>query len=269
MKYTKRPPRTNYKRRMPKRKPMMALAKLGRAVKKLQSQSDAEKKRITTFFSNGIGQLDGNTDGYVATDVTPIPSQGNQTNQRSGASIRLHSTNYQIMIGQGNLSNANTTAPVRYKLTWLLVKGAPYTAATLTSSFVNNVYQPNPFIGGAAPGASIRDYNSQYNPDYFNTYKVIRVVKGVIAADQFSGQSMSKSFNVGFKYNRGKGHDIRFNQNLGGHDNVFNGQIVLVIQCDRGNHGSVNNTVTTGIYDAAAGTGLQLQYNRVDYYYDN
>jgi len=268
MKYVKRALRSRApkKKRMMKRKPMASVAKLTRQVRQLQSQNDGEKKRTTTFFQNGIGQLDGNTDGYVVTDVTPIPSQGVQTNQRTGASVRLHSTHYQFMIGQ----NVATTAPIRYKMTWLMPTGAPYSQGTLASQFITNVYQPNPFIGGSGTGATIRDYNSQYNPDYFNTYKVLRTIKGVIIPDQFSGQLMSKSFNVGFKYNKGKGHEVRFNQNTNGHDNVFNGQIILMIQCDRGNHnGTVDNTLTTGVYDKDKATGLFLQYNRVDYYYDN
>lgn len=268
MKYVKRALRSRApkKKRMMKRRPMANVAKLTRQVRKLQSQNDGEKKRTTTFFQNGIGQLDGNTDGYVVNDVTPIPSQGVQTNQRTGASIRLHSSNYQFMIGQQSATNA----PIKYKMTWLMPTGAPYSQGTIASQFITNVYQPNPFIGGSGTGATIRDIHSQYNPDYFNTYKVIRTIRGVISPDQVNGVTMTKTFNVGFKYNRGKGHEVRFNQNTNGHDNVFNGQIVLVIQCDRGNHnGTTANNLTTGVYDQPVNTGLYLQYNRVDYYYDN
>jgi len=257
-KYAKKPVR---KARKFTKKPMRSMAKLSGAVRKLQSQTAGEKKRITTFFNQSIGQVDGNTDGVLILDVTPIPASGVQTNQRNGAQFKLHSSNYQFMIGQ---ASATSTA-IHYKMTWFMVKGAPYSSGTLNSQFLANVYNPNPFISG-----SIRDYNAQYNPDYFNSYKVIRTVRGTVLPDQLSDTLVTKSFNIGFKYNRGMGHNIRFNQNTNGVDNLFEGQILLVIQCDRGNaSNSVANTFTTGIYTQAINTGLYMQYNKIDYFYDN
>lgn len=243
-----------------KRKPSMAVARLSKVVRTLQSKSDGEKKRLTTFFQNDIGQLNGLAgDGKVIVDVTPVPAQGVQTNQHIGASIRLHSTHYQFMLGQ----NANTSQAISYKLTWLAVTGKPYIPGDLETDFVNNVYQPNPFISG-----SVRDYNSQFNPDFFGTYKILRTIRGTIKPDQLANVTVTKTFNAGFKYNKGKGHDVRFNQNNIGPSNIFNGQIILVIQCDRGNHGSVAAT-NTGVYNIEPFSGLFLQYNKVDYYYDN
>lgn len=248
-----------YKKKKMTKRPM-SVAKLALSVKKLQSEQAGEKKRQTTFYQSNIGQVEANTDGIEVIDVTPIPLQGTQTNQRVGAQIRLHSSNYQFMIGQ----LPSTVTAVRYKITWLAVKGASYSSTTILTQFINNVYQPNPFLGG-----SIRDYNSQFNPDYFNTYKIIRQVKGIILPDQLSNTTVTKSFNVGLKYNKGQGHDVRFNQNLGGPDNIFNGQIIMVIQCDRGNASATTASTTTGIYDPQINTGLYLQYNKVDYYFDN
>jgi len=137
--------------------------------------------------------------------------------------------------------------------------------ATVTTQFFPNVYQPNPFIGG-----TIRDYNAQYNPDYFNTYRVLRTITGSVSPDQLAGTYTNRTFNVGFKYNRGKGHDVRFNQNLGTVSNLFNGQIIMIIQLDRGNSGGSVSTVTGLIPTSSTPeTGLAVQYNKVDYYYDN
>lgn len=261
MKYVSSKKRTTRKRtkKMPVSKISTEILK--RQVRVLQSQMDGEKKRITTFSQALIGQVEGNNDGIEVINVTPIPQQGIQTNMRTGASIRLHSTNYQFNIGQATDA---TVARINYKLTWLLVKGAPYTTSTLSSQFINNVYNPNPFIS-----VTCRDYNCQYNPDYFNTYKVLKVVKGFVPTDPVTNVALSRSFSVGFKYNRGKGHEVRFNQNTNGQDNVFNGQIILVIQCDRGNSDPVVTSTAGGIYSTLPGSGLFLQYNKIDYYYDN
>lgn len=246
---------------MPKRKPkMMALAKLSRQVKKLQSQNDGEKKRSSVLSNGVLGQVNFNNDGAIVVDVTPLISQGVQTNQRTGASVRLHSSNYNFQISQ--LENCNTR--IRYRISWLATNGPAIADVNLVTGFYNHVYNPNPFIGG-----SIRDYNCQKNPDFFGTYKTLRTITGTIEPDAFSGMKTSRSFNVGLKYNRGKGHDIRYNQNLGGADSVFNGQIVMVIQVDRGNSSGVSNSTTTGALDLQLNSGLYVQYNRLDYYYDN
>jgi len=243
-----------------KRKPA-SVARLSKAVKKLQSMNDGEKKRATTFNGNSVGQVFNDADGAIVLDVTPSILQGVNTNQRTGASIRLHSSNYQFQISQ--LSNLEVA--VKYKLTWVMIKGAPYTSATLVTQWFNNAYNPNPFIGG-----SIRDLNAQFNPDYFGTYKVIRTVTGTIAPDQLTGVTTNRTFNVGFKYNKGRGHEVRFNQNLGGVTNVFNGQILLVMQIDRGNSGNTASTVVGLLPTSAApNTGVYVQQNRIDYYYDN
>jgi len=261
MKYVKRPSTNPKKKPMMKRKPRMtSLVKLTRQVKKLQSQNDGEKKRTSVLSAGDLGQVNGNTDGAIVVDVTPLPSQGNQTNQRNGASIRLHSSNYNFALSQ--LPACSTR--IRYRISWLAVKGPAIANANIVSGFYNHVYNPNPFIGG-----SIRDYNCQKNPDFFGTYKTIRTVQGTIEPDSFSGNLTSRSFNVGLKYNRGKGHDIRYNQNLGGADSVFNGQIIMVIQLDRGNGSTTTPSTVTSILDSAINTGLYVQYNRLDYYYDN
>lgn len=261
MKYTKRPSTAPKKKRMMKRKPRMAsVAKLSKVVKKLQSMNDGEKKRITTFFQDTVGQVNANADGAIVLDVTPLPTSGSNSNQRTGASFRLHSTNYQFNV----IQQANTKASIKMKLTWLQVNGAPYSSGTLISQFFTNVYNPNPFIGPT----SVRDINAQYNPDYFGTYKVLRTVHRTVAPDQLSDVATNHAFRIGMRYNNGKGHDVRFNANGNGVDNLFNGQIVLVIQLDRGNESTVISTLS-GNYDSSATSGLFVQYNKTDYYYDN
>lgn len=255
---SKRPRRTG---RRTNKSSGYSVKKLQTQVRKLQSMTDGEKKRITTFFQDTIGQVTGNGEGAMVLDVTPLPTQGTNTNQRNGASFRLHSTNYQFNI----IQQPQAKADVKMKFTWLQVIGAPYSSATVVSQFFTNVYNPNPFISPS----NIRDINSQYNPDYFGTYKVLRTLYKTVKADQLADVRTNTSFRLGFKYNKGKGHDVRFNQNNNGSDNLFNGQIIMVVQLDRGNDSPSTVSTLSGNYDTVPETGLFLQYNKVDYFYDN
>lgn len=209
-----------------------------------------------------IGQVLASSEGAVVFDVTPSVTQGDQTGgsgaQRHGASINLMSSHYNFQIAQ--MSDNNFRAKVR--ITWVAIKGAPYTSATLVSDFFNNMYQPNPFV----TGVNIRDANSNLNPDYFGTYKILRTKTLYIGSDNIANQLLSNSFQVGFKYNRGKGHTVRYNQNLLG---CFDGQILMIVQLDRGNSSTTVGSVGIGgIYSVGINTGITMSYNRQDYYYD-
>lgn len=262
VKYTRKPRKTIKKKPAAKRT-------LTRKVNMLMTNAKAtrpEKIRVIKFSQNvPIGQVLGNAEGAVVFDVTPQPTQGDQTGsgtaQRQGAQINLMSSHYNFMVGQ---QSANTFA-VRMRFTWVMIKGAPYTTATLVSQFFNNMYTPNPFI----TVQEVRDANSNYNPDYFGTYKILKQRNVIIKADEIAGVQRSLSFSQGFKYNRGKGHSVRYNQNLSGDGNVFDGQILMIVQIDRGNSSNVSpNTTATGLYSSEISTGSLLSYNRTDYYYD-
>lgn len=256
-----KPRRAMRKSRFATKKVGPSVTRLASAVKKLQSMNDGEKKRITTFYQDTVGQVTANAEGALILDVTPLPTQGTNTNQRNGASFRLHSTNYQFNI----IQQVQAKADIKMKMTWLQVIGASYSSATIVSQFFTNVYNPNPFISPT----NIRDINAQYNPDYFGTYKVLRTVYKTVKADTLADVRTNNSFRLGFKYNRGKGHDVRFNQNNNGSDNLFNGQIIMIVQLDRGNDSATTISTLAGNYDTVPETGLFIQYNKVDYFYDN
>ena len=77
------------------------------------------------------------------------------------------------------------------------------------------------------------------------------------------------SFQTGFKFNKGKGHAVRYNQNLMGTDDVFDGQLLMIVQCDRGNSNQTTASTLDRVYTTAVNTGIFFSYNRIDYYYDN
>jgi len=259
---------TKPKRKTMKKRPM-AKKSLTRKVNIMQKQLIAqkpEKIRISKFASLvPVGQVLVNGEGAVVFDVTPQPTLGDQTGsgtaQRQGSSINLMSSHYNFMIGQQDLNNFET----RLKITWVMIKGAPYTTATLISQFFNNMFTPNPFV----VGIDIRDANCSLNPDYFGTYRILGTKTLKLKSDELTGVIRTLSASHGFKYNRGKGHTVRFNQNLSGDGNVFDGQILMICQADRGNSSSgTANAGYPGVYSTTINTGLLVSYNRTDYYYD-
>lgn len=252
------------KKGMPmKKKSNKALTKKVNYLMKNAIATRPEKIRTQrNAFVVPVGQVIGVSEGASIFDVTPAVSQGDQTGgttaNRQGASINLMSSHYNFQIAQMTDNNFR----VRVRFTWVAIKGAPYTNVTLVSDFFNNMYQPNPFV----TGVDIRDANSNLNPDYFGTYKILRTKTVYLGSDNISGQLLSNSFQVGFKYNRGKGHSVRYNQNL---TSLFDGQILMIVQTDRGNaSASVTSTGIGGIYSVGTNTGITVSYNRQDYYYD-
>lgn len=243
-----------------KRKMTTSVVKLTKAVRQLQSSSANEKLRLKVNSTlTPFGQVLGNGDGTIIFDVTPIVGQGDQTAQRQGAQIKMHASHYQFMVGQQSATNFAT----KYKITWVALKGNS-TLSTNITTYTNHIYTPNPFV----TGADVRDYHATYNPDMFPNFKILRTVRKTMPADQINGILNTQTFSVGMKYNKGKGHNVRYNQNFTGADGSLSGQILMIIQADRGNCGGTNSTLG-GIYGATANTGLDMQWARTDYYYDN
>jgi len=240
--------------------------KIGRLVKDvryLKSVLNPEKKRLQSQISQQIlGQVDGNASGWVSVDTTPALTVGSGYNQRNGASVKLHSSHYQFQIKH----QPEATGTICYKIQWFLVKGTPFQSADVVDKFSKNVYQPNPFVSNST---FIYDSNSQLNPDYFGTYTLLRTVKGSVKSDQTTGELSIRNFNVGFKYFKGKGHHLRWNQNGEGTANLFDGQLIMVITCDRGNRNTGAPSSLPNVPDQSASTGLVVSYSRMDYFYDN
>lgn len=151
---------------------------------------------------------------------------------------------------------ANTTQPIRMKLYVIHIPGVPTSNIT---GFINSMFLPNPFI----TGGTIRDYNSQPNPDYFRQYRILTSRKIYLPPDQYSGALSIKDIQIPMKY---KNHHIRFNADSS--TDVTSGQLIILIMSDSGNMGGTASTLGN-IPVTGVSTGAIVNYNIIHYYYDN
>jgi len=244
------------KKRYTTKKGGVRVNRMAKDIMYLKSVLNPEKKRFerTLDFIDGlypkVGQVNGNNDGGYFEDVTPTPLQGITYSTRNGASIKLHSSVWHFQFSQ----EVGVVADVKLCLEIFAIEKNPYTGFT----FRDERYLPNPFIA-----STIRDYNSQLNPDNYMKGKLVarRYIK--IKADDNSGVKNLIDIKIPVLYNKGKGMHIRFNKDS---QTVEHGQLYLVLRADRGNIGIVS---TLAIPDVNINTGINFQYNRVDYFYDN
>lgn len=231
------------------------IATLGRDVAMLKSAINAEKKRISSAVTGTLGQVDINTAGYLCLDITPSIAEGVTYQTRSGSSIKLHSLNlrYQLYAQSASINNH------KLKFFLLQVKGPPVSSAT---TFATQILSANTFVGGA----SIGDYSSEWNPDYFRQYKIIRRWSDFLKGDTVASQTEIQTRRKGHIFNRGKGLHVRYSQDS---TTLTAGQLILLILCDNGNRHPTTVSTLTNISTTAALTGLNYDHNATFYYYDN
>lgn len=234
---------------------------MGRMVKDVafvKSLVNAEKRRLDQVSSASalVGQVYGNVSGHATLDITPTPTEALTVAGRSGSSIKLHSSYLQLQFIQQSAAHS----AVRGKIYIVQVKGAPQTSSNVATQYLNSnrwIYQQNT--------VDIFDYNSPLNPDYRGQYRLLRCKKFFIPADNYSSQTRIKDVIIPMKYNRGKGHHIRYNLDT---TTVSDGQIVMFIVLDNGNSLGSNSTLT-GIPNTLANTGLSWNYDFRHFYFDN
>lgn len=226
----------------------------------LASMINAEKKRyVMAAGSNALGQTSLATGaGYYALDITPTPQQGTTSITRTGNSIKLCSSFYQFQFSQ----LAQCTSPVKVRIIIFKAKGQVYSNV---ATAISNLLSLNPFVlNGGSP--AIVDYNSSYNPDFYGQFEIIKEKKLTVKPDQFSGQNTITDIKFGLKYNRGKGHHIRYT--VDGNAIPSEGQIMMVMLCDNGNATTTASTLSNAL-NTGASTGLNMNQNIIHYFYDN
>jgi len=243
------------------------VAKMAKDIMYLKSVLNPEKKRFeeATGSVNPVGQVNGivgsYSDGRYFYDCTPKPTQGVTFNTRNGASIKLHSSMWHFQFVQ----EASCVSDVKLCVEIFRITGEPYTPATFT--FYNERYLVNPFIRDTVSGTTtIRDLNSQVNPDNFMKGQCIARRTIRVRADQTTGAKMITDLKLPIKYNKGQGHHVRYDKDS---QTVESGQLYLVIRADRGNIGTTAISNLSGVPDVAPQTGISMLWNRVDYFYDN
>lgn len=225
-------------------------------VMKLMSMVNAEKKlnNIGTI-SSPVGQVAGNITGTLCLDVTPMMAEGADQFTRNGISIKLHTQLWQIQLSQQ--SGATCANTFTFEL-WLN-KGPVLDQATLLAQ----VYDPSVFSG-------VIDITSTRNPDHFKDYQLIRKIKRKLTDPSYAGDLTNTTFTVPVKFNRGKGHHIRYTGT--GSTNYLTdvqaGQIFIICRADNGNRHAVNIS-TLPVAIKALNTGITFNWAVKTWYYDN
>lgn len=253
LKYGKKMVKRSAKKQVRRMRPAGWAPSLSSDVRMLKKLVNVEKKRVTLSYSNNIGQVANNTNSYNIIDITPNVSQGVQVAQREGASLKCVSYHVDMQL----IHMSNTSAPVKGKVLMIINKGQPLVTVADLQSFYGKMLNPNPFIGGA----TIYDYNSPFNPDFYGRYKIIQSKSFYIQPDSITSQPIYKTIKFGKKWQ----HHIRFDLNS---TTILNGQILMITLVDGGNTGGVTSTLT-GIPVAGPSTAITQNVNLTHYYVDN
>lgn len=230
-------------------------------VARLATMINAEKKILSIGAANTlatgqvVGQVDFNSTGIRVFDLTPMMPQGSGVSDRTGNSIKLHSSYYQFQVN--TQTNVNTAIKLRIEM-W-----SNPSIVQDSADLLARLYVANPFTG-------LIDYNSARNPDHFNDYRKLYTKVVYLPADQISGQLATKQLAIPFRWNKGKGHHVRYTGT--GSTNpltdVKSGQFFLIYLADNGNSNAVASTLTN-IPVTGALTGLNVKMSFRHYYYDN
>jgi len=240
-------------------------ARYGRMVKdvaRVVSMVNAEKKYVTYPVATfSVGQVDGNASGARQFDVTPLMGQGTDVSTRNGNSIKICSSFFQFQIQQQ--SNTITT-PIRFKVELWLVKGIPLGAfaSQATTAPITDLYDNSVFSG-------VIDMTSTRNMDHYSDYRLIASRSVYLPGDQVSGGDVqAKTFTMPIKWNRGKGHHVRYSGTSGSSADISNGQIFMIFRTDVGN----KNTATVSTKDiplTAVSSGINVKLGYKHWFYDN
>ena len=227
----------------------------------LANMMNAEKKILSIGGANllavgqTVGQVNTNVSGALAYDLTPMMPQGSGVSDRTGNSIKLTSSYFQFEVRQAIANNSATVVRIEMWSNPGIVQDQ--------ADLLSRLYVANPFTG-------IIDYNSARNPDHFNDYRCLTRKTCYLPADQISGTVTTKQFAVPFKWNRGKGHHVRYTGT--GSTNYLTdvkaGQFFIVYFSSNGN----SNTVTASSLSVpitAINTAPLIKMSYRHYYYDN
>lgn len=224
----------------------------------LKSIVNAEKKRIDLTASGQlVGQCNANAAGLYQLDVTPIPTEGSTYNDRNGSSIKLTASHFSFQMWHTTLSNS--LSRLRFKFMIFQVLGQPQTVST----FITNIFNATSWSG-------LIDFNSMLNPDYRGQYRIIRTVTKSLRELQIASSNQQEILDVkfGIRYNRGKGHHIRY---VGDNNAVADGQLIMVILCDNGNISGSSATTLPNIplQTTVINSGCTFNQDIRHYYFDN
>lgn len=195
-----------------------------------------------------------NNTGAACIDITPFVTQGTGADQRTGNSVKLSSALYQFQIN----SEAGQAQPMKFIFDFWVVKGV----SDFTTVHLPLIFQTSTFSG-------VIDTNSPRNQDRFSDYQHLRSVTRTMKGDSLINQVSYLTFNLPFKFNRGKGHHIRLKPSVTGVPaDILNGQILMTVRADIGNANAATSS-TLPVAQTGAQTGAQIRFAQRVWYYDN
>jgi len=225
-------------------------------VMKLMSMVNAEKKIYTLALqSNSVGQVRINATGAQCFDITPMMGQGTDQFTRNGISVKLHSQLWQFQVIQQSAALSGNTIHIEM---WYN-SGPTRDQATL----LTDMYEPSIFSG-------VIDMTSTRNPDHFKDYRLLRKVSRKLHDPAYAGDLVNSTFTIPIKFNRGKGHHIRYTGS--GFTNYLNdvqaGQIFIIMRTNNGNS-SPTTASTLPVVVTGINTGLTVKWANKTWFYDN
>ena len=179
-----------------------SLGNVVRDVMWLKQVINAEKK----FFSNTnssvymVGQVGGATaEGYATWDITPLPTSGAGYASRVGSSLKLVSSVMKLQFWQQGACNG----PRKVRI--LIV--SPKDVQSNLTTFASEILFTNKFIAALNGASSVRDYFSQFNPDYRREFRIICDRRMTVPADPgTTGETMIKDVTIPLKMS----HHVRY-----------------------------------------------------------
>lgn len=200
--------------------------------------------------------------GWMSMDITPYPTENNGFNGREGSSINLNSSYMQFKFTQ---MSVNTLTPIKIRMVIVEVRGQPQdSSAALTQYFLNSAL---PNGTGINNNNGIIDYNSNVSPDQFHQYRTIYNKTTTLWQDNIDAGLQVRNHVIKLKYNRGKGHMVRFLQNS---LTPTGGQLLMFILADAGNLGinAYEGTGAATLVNNSANSGALVNFNICHYYTD-
>lgn len=214
-----------------------------------------EKKRSNTTYANAdatMGQCAGNSTAQFSSNITPVIAQGAGVSERIGSSVSLVSMYMTLQLRQ----MPSCTAPVN--LIFYIVRAKGYNDNT-SSIVVTDLFNTNNYIG---VGNQIYDTGSDMNIDQFKNYTILKKLYVNLKPDQFSGQQMPTTRQIGLKFK--KPLELRYKGNSS--TEVAQGNLFLLGFASNGNASTSVASTLANIPISAVNTGQYINYN-IKYYY--
>ena len=236
------------------------LAKLASDLEMIKDRLNVEKKhKDADVFTTTNAQADQNADGYTVLDVTPDITQGIDSDERIGNSLKLTGMTLPMSFAQ----QVNTLGDRKVRCTLLKVMAADN--GVTADEAIQNVWDVNPLTG-------LRDFNcprayrSKKSDGITIVSSRVVFVKGPQLETGSNGSISNREMEVKNYRLSVKLNDIL--RYAGSGDTKPDGiRYYLVFQCNAGNRSGSNSTLDIPITDNSS--GVQLRVSQRSWWVDN